>query len=292
MSKIKNNSSKWAKQPVIQFMIIGVVMFLVQTYIINADTDTTEDDYKIYLTAGEVKSMEEVWTSKWQRPPTEIEMKGMVNQRVEEAILFREAKKIGLDKNDNIIRQRMAQKLEFLTNDLVKPDSVSIEEVKLYFTENTNQYTTPANITMIQLFVNPKNYGDSLDKEIATRLAKLNRMDPASPKIAELGDQFSLQTYYPDKPHLEFAKLYGSDFATRIFELETEKWVGPVNSQYGAHLVYIMNKNPALITEFNTIKELVTEDLQREKQIELNNKYINGILSRYEVVVEEEQSDN
>lgn len=288
MSKIKDTLIKWAKQPVVQFMLIGLVMFLVDTYIIQAKYADNEDEYKVYLTAGEVNSMKEVWLSKWQRPPTDIEMEGMVNQRVEEVILFREAKKIGLDKNDDIIRQRLAQKLEFLSGDLVKPDSATAEEVHTYFEQNIETYTTPENITITQLFVDPNIHGDLLEKEVNIRLAKLNHLDPSSDEINQYGDQFSLQTYFPDKPQMELAKLFGSEFATSIFELETDQWVGPVNSQYGVHLVYVMHKNPAVFPEFETVKKQVTEDLQRERQIELNNLYIEGILTRYEVIVEEE----
>jgi len=289
MSKIKNILIKWTAQPVVQFMGIGLVMFLVNTYILQADSSKDENEYSVFLTVGEVKSMEEIWLSKWQRPPTEPEMQGMINQRVEEAILFREAVKIGLDKNDDIIRQRMSQKLEFLSNDLIKPDSATAEEVKWYFDENIEKYTTPANITIMQLFVNPKIHGDLLEKEVSSRLKKLNVMDVSSSEISKYGDQFSLQTYYPDKSQLELAKLYGSAFATNIFELETDKWAGPVNSQYGVHLVYVMHKNPAVIPEFKTVKKLVTEDLQRKEQEKLNNLYIDGILSRYKVIIEDKE---
>jgi len=287
MNKIKDSLDKWAKQPVLQFLLIGLVMFLVNTYIIQAKDADDKDEYKVYLTEGEVNSMSEMWTSQWQRPPTKMELQGMINQRVEETILFREAVKIGLNKNDNIIRQRMAQKLEFLSNDLVKPDSATVEEVQLYFEQNIKKYTTPENITITQLFVNPKLHGDLLEKEVNTRLKKLNRLDPSSNKINKYGDQFSLQTYFPEKSQLELTKLFGGEFATNVFDLETDKWIGPVNSQYGVHLVYVMHKNPAVAPEFETVEERVTEDLQREKQIELNNLYIDGILSRYEVIVED-----
>jgi peptidyl-prolyl cis-trans isomerase C len=96
------------------------------------------------------------------------------------------------------------------------------------------------------------------------------------------------QDVLKEKPHQELAKLYGSEFATKVFELETNKWLGPINSQYGVHLVYVMHKNPAVVPEFENVKEFVTEDLQREKQEELNGLYIEGILSRYKVIIEDE----
>jgi hypothetical protein len=111
-------------------------------------------------------------------------------------------------------------------------------------------------------------------------------MDVSSTKINKYGDQFSLQTYFPDKSQLELAKLFSSEFAAAVFTLDTDKWLGPVNSQYGVHLVYVMHKNPAVVPEFETVKGEVTDYLQREKKIALNNLYIDGILSRYEVIIE------
>lgn len=288
MNKIKNILIKWTAYPVVQFMGIGLLMFLINTYILQADSAKNENEYNVSLTAGEVRSMQEVWTSKWQRPPTEVEMEGMINQRVEETILFREAVKIGLDKNDDIIRQRMAQKLEFLSNDLVKPDSATAKEVKEYFERNIENYTTPRNITITQLFVDPKKHGASQEEEVRTRLTKLNGMDAASSGISRYGDQFLLQSYFPNKSELELGKLFGGEFANNIFEFEADKWVGPVNSQYGPHLVYIANKTQAIVPDLETVKELVTEDLQRAKQEKLNSLNIDGILSRYKVVIEEE----
>jgi hypothetical protein len=267
-------------------------MFLVNTYIIQAKNADNVDEYKVFLTEGEVISMQEMWTSQWQRPPTKTELQGMINQRVEEAILFREAVKIGLNKNDNIIRQRMAQKLEFLSNDLVKPDSATAEEVHAYFEQNISKYTTPENITFTQLYVNPKVHGDLLEKEVTLRLRKLNSMDVSSTEINKYNDQFSLQSYFPYKSQLKLAKLFGSEFAAGVFTLDTDKWLGLVYSQYGVHLVYVMHKNPAVVPEFETVKGEVTDYLQREKKIALNNLYIDGILSRYEVIIEGGEGDN
>jgi peptidyl-prolyl cis-trans isomerase C len=133
MTKIKKQILKGLKAPVIQFMIIGAIFFLFDTYILSADYNENSLENSVSLSVGEVKSMEQFWISKWQRPPTDIEMEGMINQKVEEAILFKEATKLGLDKNDDIIRQRMAQKLQFLTNNLAKPDSIDDEELEIYF---------------------------------------------------------------------------------------------------------------------------------------------------------------
>jgi hypothetical protein len=287
MSKMKDKVVKWLKEPVVQFMIIGLIMFLINTLILQTEKANEEEEYKIYLKSSEVNAMAEMWESRWNRPPTKEEMEGLINQRVEETILFKEAIKIGLDKNDDIIRQRMSQKLEFLSNDLSKADSATLEEIQVYFETNIDKYTKPESITFVQLFVNPNTHGDLLDEEVERRLNLLSDIEAASPEINKYSDPFSLQSYFPSKSQLELSKLFGSEFAASVFDLESDQWLGPVDSQYGEHLVYVIHKNPAVTPNFESINEIVISDLQREKQAEVNELYIKGILSRYEVIIEE-----
>jgi len=287
MIKMKQALRKILQKPVAQFMAIGVLLFIVNTYLIEQGK-SDEENFEVHLTSGEVKAIEEVWESKWMRPPTPIELEGMIKQRVEETILFREAKKNGLDKNDAIIRQRLSQKLEFLSNDLIKPDSATAEEVEFYYKTNIAKYTSPERVTVYQLFINPSSYEvSSLENEATRRLSKLNGLNLSSLEIDNYGDQFTLQSYFPNKTSMELAESFGSDFASTIFNGDLDLWYGPVSSQYGSHLVYVSNKTPKKEQELGLIYDLVAQDLQIEQQAAINKLYIDGILSRYEVINED-----
>ena len=65
--------------------------------------------------------MAATFTRTWQRPPTETELKGLVDDYVREEIATREALAMGLDRDDTVIRRRLRQKLEFLVED--SPDA-------------------------------------------------------------------------------------------------------------------------------------------------------------------------
>ncbi len=292
MHKIREILMKWAKQPVVQFMFIGLFIFLVKVYIIQAQNNDNEEGFNIYISEGEVQSMKDVWESRWLRPPTEVELQGAINQRVEEAILFNEAVKIGLNKNDDIIRQRLSQKLEFLSNNSSRPDTAYVAEIEKYYKSNIKEYTLPETITIVQLFVNPQLYGNDLDKEIQKRLKHLKNIKPSSTNLNNYSDAFSLQSYFPEKSKVELAKLFGIDFTIEAFEAKTGTWVGPINSQYGSHIIFVSYKEPEKIQEFSNIQNLVYDDLQVEKQQKRNKQYIDGILNRYTVIIENEEKVN
>jgi hypothetical protein len=290
MHKIKEILMKWAKQPVIQFMFIGLFMFLVNVYFIQAQNNDNKEDYNIYISEGEVQSMKDVWESRWLRPPTKVELQGVINQRVEEAILFNEAVKIGLNTNDDIIRQRLSQKLEFLSNNISKPDTASVAEIEKYYKNNIKKYTLPETITIVQLFVNPQLYGNDLDKEIQKRLQQLKNRKPSNTNFSKYSDAFPLQAYFPEKSKVELAKLFGVDFTIEAFEAKTGAWVGPIKSQYGSHIIFVSYKTPEKIQELSTILNLVFDDLQIEQHQKRNKQYIDGILDRYTVIIENKET--
>ena len=67
----------------------------------------------------------------WQRPPTREELEGLIRDRVREEVYYREAVAMGLDQDDPVIRRRLQQKLEFVTDDvaaLAEPTDAELAE--------------------------------------------------------------------------------------------------------------------------------------------------------------------
>ena len=73
---------------------------------------------KIVVTQSDIDQMVETFTRTWQRPPTEEEAKGLIEDFVRNEIYYREAIAIGLDRDDDVIRRRMRQKMEFIFEDI------------------------------------------------------------------------------------------------------------------------------------------------------------------------------
>ena len=96
------------KQRLFIFLILGII-------ILSADlmfNDESED--KITIFESEINSLIGTWVDQVGREPTIQEIDGIIKQLLDEEILYREALKLGLDKNDIIIKRRLAQKIGFL----------------------------------------------------------------------------------------------------------------------------------------------------------------------------------
>jgi hypothetical protein len=281
-----NFLSKLIREPLIHFAIIGASIYLL--YGSYRQQETEEFERTITVAAGEIAWLEEVWEKKWHRPPTPEERAGLINQYVRETVLYREALAMGLEKDDTVIRRRLAQKLEFLSQDLIRPSPPSDEALHAYFDANIDRYRSPDLITMSQIFLDPDKRGDQTLEDAKTVRIKLEALSQPPSDLRALSDAFMLQTYYPERSEAELAKLFGREFARSVFELEPKRWHGPVLSGYGVHLVYVHEQETVSPPAFSDVEEFVRRDWEDEKRKELNEAFVARLMARYKIVIENE----
>jgi hypothetical protein len=286
VANVKNTIAKAAGQPLIQFLVLGVIIFALWAWI--AGPASEGDDKTILVTATDVSRLDAAWRARFNRPPTDQELTGLVRDHVREIALYRHAVAMGLDQNDTTIRRMLGQKLQNLSRSLVELSlSPTEQELKSYFEANAERYLPPDLITFTQVFVDPDKRGDATLDAAAEILAELRSLAEPTEGTEDFGDQFMLQRYYPQKDELEIRKLFGQGFTQSVFELGPGEWHGPVLSGYGVHLVYVHHIGKAPAPEFALIQEEVRQQWMDEKRSDLQDKYINEVLSGYEVVFED-----
>lgn len=275
---------KFLQEPLVQFFVIGMCIYA--AYGLYGTPDEGFADNTIVVDASRINAFKTAWQQRWNRPPTEQELNGLINQFIREDILYREAIAMGLDKDDPITRRRMAQKLEFLSKDIASLKQPVDGELESFFEENRELYKTPDLITFTHIFIDPDKRGDATLDDAALLLSELQAAGPPDSSVSGLGDRFMLQNYYPQKTELEIRKLFGSGFTTSIMQLEVEQWHGPVLSGYGTHLVYVNALEIAPLPKFEDVQANVMENWQAVQQEEFNEAYFESLKSRYEIVIE------
>ena len=280
---------KLLREPLVLFLVIGAVIFVLYGFFRQQDAALQER--AITITAAEVNWLTDTWQKRWNRPPTAEEREGLINEYLREVILSREALAMGLDQNDTVIRRRLAQKLEFLSQDLLRPKPPSEGELRAYFETNIERYQFPDLITLTHIFFDPDKRGDRTLEDAETVKAKLIALKEPPQDARSFGDPFMLQSYYPERSEAEIAKLFGSGFAQPVFELAPREWHGPILSGYGVHLVYVHDRRETDPPTFESVKEQVMQDWESEKREQINEQFIANLLARYEVTIEEEPVD-
>jgi len=280
---------KWLREPLLHFLFIGAAIYVL--YGAVAEPVPVETNKIIVVSAGEVEWMRTSWQKRWNRPPTPEEFDGLIQQYIRETVLYREALTMGLNQHDQVIRRRLAQKLEFLAKDLVALTPPTEEELVAYFEANKDRYQQPALYTFTQVFIDPDKRGDgTLADAEAIKATLVTRGDDIEDAGA-LGDDFMLQNYYPEKDPLEIQKLFGSGFAQSLVDLAPGEWHGPVLSGYGTHIVYVSSIIEPAPPVFDDVREGVVEDWTAERSDELNEQFYANLRESYTVVIEESLSD-
>lgn len=273
------------REPLCQFLIIGTGIYAL--YAAFAEPSQEELDRTIVITEDQVDSFATSFARRWKRPPTNDELLGLVREYVRETLLYREALSMGLDQDDHIIRRRLAQKLEFLTSDLVAlnpPDEATLEQ---FLQENIQQFRGPDLLTFSHVFFDPDKRGDATLGDAEALLMELVELGEPTQDVLKRGDRFMMQSYFPAASQLDIQRQLGSGFAEAVMELEPGQWHGPVLSGYGTHLVYVSSHKSAPEPALADVREQVAEEYLRRQTEKFNVEYLDALAQRYEVIMEQ-----
>ena len=159
------------KEPLLHFFLIGVGLFVIYGLVNNPET--TDPDKTIVVSEGRIDQLATVFGKTWQRPPTAQELKGLIDDFVMEEIYYRQAVAMGIDRDDTIIRRRMRQKLEFLTDDAAAMAEPTEKELAEYLAANEERFRQSPTYTFEQVYFNPEKHGDDPETKIAEQLPLL-----------------------------------------------------------------------------------------------------------------------
>ncbi len=275
---------KWHKEPLLHFLIIGALIFVL--FSVVSDEDFTVENKKIVVSSGDIERLSTNWERRWYRPPTENELQGLVESYIREEVYYREALALGLDQDDTVLRRRLMQKLQFLTDDLADlstPDEAALRE---YLLEHRDKYELPGRISFTHIYFSSDKHDRRLFQVAETVLAEIQSSSPQVLNAPYRGDPFMLQYDFTLETSFEIARLFGQGFADQLFQIVNIGWQGPIGSGYGLHLVRISEKIDARVPELVSVIDKVRTDWMFEQRQKTNKAIYERFKERYEIVIE------
>lgn len=265
------------REPVMHFMAIGLVIFTLNALGTSGPTTGADDTRRIVVTEGRVRQLVNVFAMTWKRPPTEEELRGLIDAFVKEEVYYREARRLGLDRDDTLVRRRMQQKMEFL----VEPDSNVLkadeEILQAWLAANRERFRVPPKAAFAQILIR--------DGEEAAPILERLRKNAAGAEFAELGVRTVLPREMPLTPVETIARIFGTEFAGVLPALPRNEWSGPVPSAYGLHLVRITAWAEAVDPPLDEIRpEVERHWRQARRSTHLKSEY-KKLRAKYEVVL-------
>jgi peptidyl-prolyl cis-trans isomerase C len=274
---------RWLQEPLLHFLLIGAALFALFYQV--ADPEAVSDN-RIVISEQDIDRMINLFERRLQRLPTELELNGLVEGHIREEVLYREALAMGLDQDDTIVRRRMAQKVEFMFNDLVDAAEPTDEELQQYLDGNPDKFIESARTSFTHVYLSADERGDKVMTDAQQLLVALNsKQDPIDPDTA--GDPFMFGYTFDNQSNHQISRIFGSDFAASLASLAAGSWQGPVASGYGRHLVYINDRTESWLPPLADIRDPVLYEVLAERRQQANSAFYKTLLERYEVIVEQ-----
>lgn len=268
------------REPLLHFLVLGTLLFGVYQWLGGPATSATSGE--IVVTEGRIRNLTETFARTWQRPPAAEELDGLVEDYIREEVLYREGVALGLDRDDTIIRRRLRQKLEFVSEDAASAVEPTDADLAEYLAKNANNYRVESQLTFTQVFLDPAKRGDQFDTDAAALIDALrtrgDKLDPAT-----LGDSLMLDPHYELATESDIARLFGSEFEVALRGQPVGEWIGPLKSGYGAHLVRIEARTPGRMAELAEVRDAVARDWAARRRLDLLDAQYQALRSRYEV---------
>jgi len=270
------------REPLVHFLAFALIVFA--AYHALSPTVDGGKTSRIVLTSGKVEQIAARFAQVWQRPPSPQELKGLIDDAVKEEIYVREALALGLDKDDAVIRRRLRQKMELLSDAGADVLSSTDAELEAYLKAHPETFAVNPAISFQQVFLNPQRQGGGSEQTAASILKTLK----ANPEIdaTSLGDASLLPAEMPMTSLKSVGHIFGSEFADAIGKLEAGAWTGPIASGFGLHVVRVSEHREGRVPALGEVRDAVMREWSNDKRKELENDSLAALLKRYQVTVE------
>jgi hypothetical protein len=263
------------REPLVHFLLIGLVLFLAYARL-NPDTG---DDFRIVVDEARVRDLSRQFEATWNRPPQPQELQGLIDGYVEDEILYREGLALGLDEDDPVIRRRVRQKLEVISEELDSGQAPAEADLAAYLAANPDSFRQPPLVTFEQLYLGPPGPVEERARRIEAALAALD----AGADPARFGEQTMLPRSGTRQPLDLVARSFGQEFAAQLDILPVGGWQGPIASGFGLHLVRISAREPAQLPELAQVRQAVAREWEAERRRRSFEEHYRRLREQYQV---------
>jgi hypothetical protein len=272
------------REPLLHFLLIGVALFMLYGALNRGRSDAPRD---IVVSEARVEALAESFATVWMRPPTPEEIKGLIDDHIAEEIYYREAIAMGLDQDDTVIRRRLRQKIEFISEDAATATEPTDAELRTYLAAHPEKFLEPAELTFVQVYFSTEQRGDQARPSAERLLAELQAgRGPAI--LAEAGDPTLLPGEMQSASAQVIVNAFGSDFAEQVLAAPVGQWTGPLQSGFGLHLVRVDDRKAGATPAFEQIRPIVVREWQTGQRTEFNKAFLDGLRAKYDIRVEGE----
>jgi parvulin-like peptidyl-prolyl cis-trans isomerase-like protein len=265
-------------EPMLHFLLIGIALFGAYRWVSPGDSD----GHRIVITQGVTDDLVTQHVAARGREPSSTELNHLIESYVRDEILYREGVRLGLDRDDIVVKRRVRQKIEMIAEEDASTRAPTDADLSAYLVANQARFVRPAVLTFEQVFIGEFTSGPGVVHAVAvTRKALRNGTDPE-----KLGKPTLLPYRMTLSPADLVARDFGASFAAALEKVPVGEWVGPIDSSFGAHYVRVSDRTPAVAQQLAAVRDHVMREWENERRQRARSDAYAKMRGEYEVSIE------
>ena len=266
-------------EPMLHFLLIGIGLFAAYQWRAPVDSDGR----RIIISQGVVDDLVSQHVAAKGRGPSSTELNHLIESYVRDEILYREGVRLGLDRDDIVVKRRVRQKIEMIAEEDASTRSPTDADLSAYLVANQARFVQPAIITFEQVFLGQSTSPEVVHAVAVTREGLRSGADPG-----RLGQPTLLPFRMTLTPADLVARDFGAPFAAALEKAPVGEWVGPVDSSYGTHYVRVSDRTPAVAPQLTAVRDQVVREWENERRQRARHDAYTKMRGEYQVRIETE----
>jgi hypothetical protein len=267
------------RQPMLHFVLIGVAFFAIHSWLAPLDSGGA----RIVVSQSVVNDLAGRYESAWGKAPSEEVLANLIESYVRDEILYREGVALGLDRDDPVIKRRVRQKLDIISEEASTGPAPTDAELSAYLARHPEQFAQPGLVSFEQIFFD----GTASVTEVNISIAAARRAIAQGVDPSKLGQASMLPRQQAGASLDIVARDFGARFAQQLAQAPLDQWTGPVASGFGAHLVRVTARSPAALPSLAAVRPLVKREWENTRRVRSLNESYRRMRERYKVVIED-----
>jgi hypothetical protein len=268
--------------PLAHFIALGTALFLIWPFI---GARLAPPPNQIVISQGQMRRAIDIFVKTHARPPTRDEVDSLAEQEIQTEVAYREGIALGLDRDDEIIRRRIAQKLRFMIQDVAERTAPTDADLQRFLATHADLFGAEPRVAFSQVYLNPTQHGQGLTRDAARLLKKLNAGDGRLDYAAD-SDVLPVPNDFEATSLRSVASMFGDDFAAAIDRQAPGRWVGPIASGYGMHLVLVRQRIEGAPPQLAQVRSAVLREWQSAQRTAANAEAYQQMRAKYRVSVD------
>lgn len=267
------------KDPLIHFLLVGGILFAALSWLGRSETPADGDS--ILVSAEDVAEISRGAELLQGRPPTADELARLVAEAIRDEVYYRRALMLELDVDDDEVRRRLIEKMQYLTENTADPEPPDAD-IEAYFAANPDRFRIPPLATFDQVYFSPRMRGESVLDDAEAALTELRQ----GAGHDSIGDSTPLPARFDEADPDRIRVLFGDELTEIVFSAALDLWLGPYESDFGWHLVRVAGRSEARDPGFAEVESRVREAYAADRLARANQAAFDEMLRFFDIAVQ------